>query len=180
MVVVLVAVLAVHGLRGDGAQVQVGRPFPATSPWRLEVQGGRCDVTVAEVGHGQPERRAWGSAFSLQMRRTGRFVVTDLTPGCTAAARAGAGGTQSLPFQLVGAKAGAGGDSRPFHTEGAFTVAVSGTACRVTVHDASDGSLETELNERDQVAPVNRAGVFYVSSDFRCTVAVSAGDRQGG
>jgi hypothetical protein len=180
MVVVLVAVLALSGLRGDDAQVQVGRPFQATAPWRLEVQGGHCDVTVAEVGHGQPERRAYGSAFTLQVRRTGLFVVTELTPGCTAAARDGAGGTQSLPFRMTAGKAGAGGDSRPFHAEGGFMVAVTGTSCRVTVRDASDGSLETELTERDQAAPVNRAGVFYVTSDFRCAVAVSAGDRQEG
>jgi Caspase domain len=41
MVVVLVAVLAVHGLRGDGAQVQVGRPVPG-------------HLTLAPGGPGRP------------------------------------------------------------------------------------------------------------------------------
>ena len=179
IVAVVVLALAVNGLRGGGTQVTVGRPFSATSPWRLQVQGARCDVTVAEVGNGQLERRAYGSDFSLQMRGTGQFVVKSLTPGCTAAIQTGSGGTASLPLKIPAGADGAGGDSRPFHSSGVFTVAVSGTSCHATVHDANDGSLVAELNERDQGATVDRAGEFYVSSDFRCTVSVSSGDRQG-
>jgi hypothetical protein len=178
IVVVVVLALAVNGLRGDGTQVTVGRAFTATAPWRLLVQGTRCDVTVAEVGGGQGERRAYGSDFSLQMRGTGRYVVKSLTPGCTTATQTGSGGTASLPLRITGGVAGAGGDSRPFHSSGAFTVAVAGTSCRATVHDANDGALVAELTERDQGATVSRAGEFYVSSDFQCTVSVSSGDRQ--
>jgi len=161
-----------------GTQVAVGRPFPATSPWRLQVEGGRCDVTLAEAD-GQYQRRAYGSAFSLQVRQTGRFVVTALTPGCTAALQAGSGGTASLPLTIPAGADGAGGDSRPFRSPGAFTVAVSGTSCQATVHDAGDGSAVAELTERDPGATVPRAGEFFVSSDYRCTVGVGAGDHQG-
>jgi hypothetical protein len=178
-VVVVVLVLALNGLRNGGTQVAVGQPFSATAPWRLQVEGKKCDVTVADVGYGQPERRAYGSDFSLQMRRTGEFVVNTLTPGCTASVQAGSGGSESLPFTMRGAAVGTGGDSRPFHSSGSFTVAVEGTSCHATVQDANDGSLVAELNERDQGASVTRTGEFYVSSDFRCTVSVSSGDRQG-
>jgi hypothetical protein len=179
-VVVAVLALVMNGLMGGGTQVSVGQPFAATAPWRLAVVGAHCDVTLASVGDGQPERHAYGSAFSLQLRGTGMFVVKALTPGCTAAVRAGAGGTESLPFTMPGGAPGAGGDSRPFHSSGVFTVAVTGTSCRATVHDANDGSLVAELNEQDQEATVSRAGEFYVSSDYQCTVGVSSGDRQDG
>ena len=112
------------------------------------------------------------------MRGTGDYVVKALTPGCTASVQAGSGGSESLPFTMRGGAAGAGGDSRPFHSSGSFTVAVAGTSCHATVHDANDGALVAELNERDQDASVTRTGEFYVSSDFRCTVNVSSGDRQ--
>jgi hypothetical protein len=179
VVVLALVVNVVNGLLDGGTQVTVGQPFAATAPWRLQVEGTQCDVTVAEVGYGQPERRAYGATFSLQMRRTGQFVVKALTPGCTAEVRSGAGNSQSLNFAMAAGEADAGGDSRPFHSSGAFTVAVAGTSCRATVHDATDGSLVAELSERDQGATVSRAGEFYVSSDFRCTVSVSSGDRQG-
>ena len=178
-VVVVVLALALNGLGDGGTQVAVGQPFSATAPWRLQVEGKQCDVTVADVGYGQPERRAYGSGFSLQMRGTGEFVVNTLTPGCTASVQAGSGGSESLPFTMRGGAVGAGGDSRPFHSSGSFTVAVEGTSCHATVHDANDGSLVAELNERDQGASVTRTGEFYVSSDFRCTVSVSSGDREG-
>jgi len=180
MVAALLVVLAVNVLRGDGTQVQVGQPFSAASPWRLEVEGSRCDVTVAEVGPGQPERRAYGSDLSLQMRQTGLFVVKALTPGCTAAVQADAGDTWPLPFTMESGKAGAGGDSHPFHSEGALMVSVSGTSCRATVHDANNGSEVAALNEHDQSAPVDRTGMLYLSSDFQCSIKVSGGDRQGG
>jgi Caspase domain len=179
IVVVVVLALAVTWLRNGGTQVTVGQHFSAASPWRLQIEGNRCDITVAEVGNGQPERRAYGSSLSLQMRGTGQFVVKALTPGCTAAMQAGSGGRTSLPFSMPEGADGAGGDSRPFRSSGAFTVAVSGTSCRATVHDANDGSLVAELDEQDQDATVDRAGEFYVSSDYRCTVHVSSGDRQG-
>jgi hypothetical protein len=178
--VVVVLALTLNGFRdGGGTQVEVGQPFSATAPWRLQVEGSNCDVTVAPVGYGQPERRAYGSELSLQMRGTGDHVVKALTPGCTASVKAGSGGTESLPFTMRRGTAGAGGDSRPFRSPGAFIVAVAGTSCRATVHDANDGSLVAELNERDQGASVTRTGEFYVSSDFQCTISVSSGDRQG-
>jgi hypothetical protein len=179
-VVVAIAIgLALAGLRGGGSQVAVGRPFSATSPWRLQVEGSRCSITVTDAAYGQPGRRAYGSDFSLQMRGTGRFVVDALTPGCTAAVQTGSGGTTSLPLTMAAESGGAGGDSLPFRSPGAFTVAVSGTSCNATVHDANDGSLVAELSERDQGATVSRAGEFYVSSDFRCSLSVTSGDREG-
>jgi hypothetical protein len=180
IVVVLAIGLAVEGLRGGGSQVAVGRPFSATSPWRLQVEGSRCAVTVADAAYGQAERRAYGSDFSLQMRGTGEFVVNALTRGCTAAVETGSGGTTSLPLTMAAESDGAGGDSRPFRSPGAFTVAVSGTSCQVTVHEANDGSSVAELSEGDPDATVSRAGEFYVSSDFQCTLSVASGDREGG
>jgi hypothetical protein len=91
----------------------------------------------------------------------------------------GSGGTTSLPLTMAPGSGGAGGDSLPFRSPGAFTVAVSGTSCNAAVHDANDGSVVAEPSERDQVAPVNRSGEFYVSSDFRCSLSVTSGDRQG-
>jgi hypothetical protein len=179
-VVVAIAIgLAMAALHGGGSQVAVGRPFTATSPWRLQVEGSRCSITVANAAYGQSGRRAYGSDFSLQMRETGRFVVSALTPGCTAAVQTGSGGTTSLPLTMAPGSGGAGGDSLPFRSPGAFTVAVSGTSCNAAVHDANDGSVVAEPSERDQVAPVNRSGEFYVSSDFRCSLSVTSGDRQG-
>jgi hypothetical protein len=180
IVVVLAIGLAVEGLRGGGSQVAVGRPFSATSPWRLQVEGSRCAITVADAAYGQPGRRAYGSNFSLQMRGTGEFVVNALTRGCTAAVETGSGGTTSLPLTMAAGSDGSGGDSLPFRSPGAFTVAVSGTSCDAAVHDANDGSLVAELSERDQGATVSRAGEFYVSSDFQCTLSVASGDREGG
>jgi hypothetical protein len=179
-VVVAIAIgLAMAALHGGGSQVAVGRPFTATSPWRLQVEGSRCSITVANAAYGQSGRRAYGSDFSLQMRETGRFVVSALTPGCTAAVQTGSGGTTALPLTMAAESGGAGGDSLPFRSPGAFTVAVSGTSCNATVHDANDGSLVGELSERDQGATVSRAGEFYVSSDFRCSLSVASGDREG-
>jgi caspase domain-containing protein len=179
VVVVIGLVLAMIALRSDGTQVVVGRPFSATSPWRLQVEGGHCSVTLAAVGDGQPERRALGSNYVLQMRRTGEFVVTALDSGCTAAVLAGAGDRATLPITMGGEADGAGGDSLPFASTGTFTVAVSGASCQATVHDATDGSEVAELDETDGPA-VPRAGEFYVSSDWQCITTISSGDHQGG
>jgi hypothetical protein len=173
---VLAIGLAFEGLRGGGSQIAVGQPFSATSPWRLRVEGSRCAITVADAAYGQAERRAYGSDFSLQMRGTGDFVVNALTPGCTAAVQPGSGGTTSLPLTMAAGSDGSGGDSLPFRSPGAFTVAVSGTSCHATVHDADDGSSVAELSEGDQDTTLSRAGEFYVSSDFQCTLSVTSGE----
>jgi hypothetical protein len=175
-VAVAILVLAMLSLRDGSTQITVGRPFSAISPWRLQVEGGRCAVTVAGVDYGQPERRGFGSGYSLQMRRTGQFVITELTPGCTAAVLAGSGGRTNLPLAISGEADGAGGDSRPFRSTGAFTVAVSGTSCRTTVRDATDGSEVAQFDDTEGMV-IPRAGEFYVSSAWRCVTTVSSGDR---
>jgi Caspase domain len=176
-VVVALLALAVLTLREGGRSVAVGQPFSATSPWRLQVKGDRCGVTVAGVDYGQPERRAFGADYSLQMRRTGQFVVTELTSGCSAAVLAGSGDRASLPMAVRGDADGAGGDSRPFRSTGAFTVVVSGPSCRTTVRDATDGSEVAQFDGTEGVT-VTRAGEFYLSPTWGCAATVSSGDRQ--
>ena len=175
-VAVAVLALAILHLFDGATQITVGRPFSATSPWRLHVDGNRCAVTVEGVDHGQPERRGYGTGYSLQMRRTGEFVLTELTSGCTATVLVGSGSRADLPLAIRGEADGAGGDSRPFRSTGAFTVAVSGTSCQTTVRDSTDGSEVTKVDDTEGMV-VPRAGEFYVSSAFGCATTISSGDR---
>jgi hypothetical protein len=170
LVLVVVVLLGVWRLGGGGSEVQVGRPFQAVSPWRLQVEGRNCAVTVY-AADGTTAGAGHGANYSLQLRGSGRFTVGYLTPGCAAAVVPGAGGTVGLPFTLERSGDGAGGDSAPFHSPGSFRVAISGSDCQTRIHRASDGSQVDELSGAGR-SEINQPGDFYVHADARCTTTV--------
>ena len=167
---VLVVLLGIWRLGDRGAEVEAGRPFQAVSPWRLQVEGRGCAVTVYGAD-GAAAGAGHGDNYALQIRGSGRFVVGYLTPGCAAAVVPGAGGAVALPFTLEPSSDGAGGDSAPFHSPGSFRVAISGSDCQTRIHRASDGSQVDELSGAGR-SEINQPGDFYVHSDARCTTRV--------
>ncbi|HEY2959628.1 MAG TPA: caspase family protein [Actinomycetota bacterium] len=166
---------AILATRGPDV-LAAGQEFSATAPWRLQVAGSDCQVTVSPIADQGYARTARGSDYSLQMRMSGSFVLKELTGGCQATVAGGTGGKVGLPFEARGGSRGAGGDSRPFVSPVSAKVTASGADCttdRVTsVYDSRDGRQVDRFYGSGTLV-VGR-GEFYVGSDARCTVQVAS------
>jgi hypothetical protein len=161
--------VATHGSAG----LVPGQGFLATAPWRLEVKGSDCRVTVSPIEYQGAPRSASGSNYSLQMRMSGTFVIKELTSGCRAAVLDGTGGNAALPLEVRSRSNGAGGDSRPFESLVSTTVTAEGAGCATTtIYDSRSGNEERHIYGND--SSVVGKGEFYVHSDAGCTVSVTA------
>jgi Caspase domain len=161
--------LLIPGLRPEqGRQVAAAEGFTVSSPWRLGVQGDGCAVTVAK--HGRILASELGSDFTLQMRTTGDFTLSQLTTGCVARVIDGSGKTIDLPVNL---RRGTGGDTPVFHSPRGFEVRVTDGNCRTIVFRSSDGSTVSQLSGSDS-QQVNQPGEFYVRGGAACNTVVTA------
>jgi hypothetical protein len=165
-------VLGATALRSpQGTSVAVGERFAATSPWRVQVHGDNCGVSVSSAS-GEQANHGFGSYYELQMRSSGDFSVSSLTAGCRATVIGGAGGTAGLPLAMHRGAHGTGGDSPVFHSAAGFQVTVTGTSCRTGIYRSSGGS-EVEQFDGSESVEVDQAGDFYVHSDARCSTTIA-------
>jgi hypothetical protein len=171
----LAAIVAIPvATRLDTAQhLSVGQAFAATAPWRLQVEGSQCSVTVTSPGGAS--RQGYGTNYVVQMRETGRFLLEELSSGCVAVRRPGMGNWARLPFQAGSGRGGtSGGDSLPFQAGTRFEVTVANDQCHTVVHDSGDGSVVTQFDGSDQVPS---GGDFFLTLDPapNCVVRVTPG-----
>jgi TIR domain len=151
--------------------------FSAKSPWRVEVSGASCLVSV-NLADGSEDWLHYGEdGYTIQVRTSGRFYLSrdvEGASGCTAVRKSGRGPLGTLPLELNKEPV-----SPVFRSPGSLLITSElnpdhrDEECYIDVYDSRDGSQITGKRAKSIRMRVEASGEVWVEhQSVWCTTRI--------